>query len=165
TFDGVRTSPYADMYSPSQPLSSSERQLIGRSIDETYQTFLQRVASGRNMEVSAVNEVAQGRVWSGRDALEVGLVDTLGTRQDALAIAGNAAGLGEGPYETRVLPRPKTVLDRLNEQFATQSTKLWKSMAATSLERKLWRHRRVLDRVLGADSKIQTRLPYTPRIE
>ena len=165
TFDGVRTSPYADMYSPSQPLSSGERQLIGRSIDETYQTFLQRVASGRNMEVSAVNEVAQGRVWSGRDALEVGLVDTLGTRQDALAIAGNAAGLGEGPYETRVLPRPKTVLDRLNEQFATQSTKLWKSMAATSLERKLWRHRRVLDRVLGADSKIQTRLPYTPRIE
>lgn len=165
TFDGVRTSPYADMYSPSQPLSSNERRLIGRYIDEAYQTFLQRVASGRGMEVSAVDEVAQGRVWSGRDAQEVGLVDTLGTLRDALSIAGQAAGMGDGPYQTRVLPRPKTVFERFNERFATQATSLWKSMAATPLERKLWHHQRVLDRVLGEDGKIQARLPYTPRIE
>jgi protease-4 len=165
TFDGVRTSPYADMYSPSQPLSSNERRLIGRSIDQTYKTFLQRVASGRDMKVSAVDEVAQGRVWSGRDALEVGLVDTLGTLRDALSMAGQAAGMGDGPYQTRVLPRPKTVFERLNNQFAAQATQLWKSMASTPLERKLWRHRRVLDRLIGTDGQIQTRLPYTPRIK
>lgn len=165
TFDGVRTSPYADMYTPSKPLSSNERQLIGRSIDNTYQTFLQRVASGRNMEVSAVDEVAQGRVWSGRDAREIGLVDTLGTLRDALTMAGQAAGMGDGPYQTRVLPRAKTVFERLNEQFAAQTTKLWKSMAATPLERKIWRHRRALDRLVGADGKVQTRLPFTPKIK
>ncbi len=165
TFDGVRTSSYADMYTPSKPLSSNERQLLGRSIDNTYQTFLQRVASGRNMEVSAVNDVAQGRVWSGRDAREIGLVDTLGTLRDALTIAGQAAGMGDGPYQTRMRPRPKTVFDRLNEQFATQTTKLWKSMAATPLERKLWQHRRALDRLVGTDGKVQTRLPFTPKVE
>ena len=165
TFDGVSTSPYADMYSPSQPLSSNERRLIGEYIDQAYGTFLQRVASGRGMEVSAVDEVAQGRVWSGQDALEVGLVDTLGTLRDALSLAGQAAGMGDGPYKTRVLPRPKTVFERFNERLGAQATKLWTSMAGTPLERKLWRHRRVLDRLIGTDGNIQARLPYTPRIK
>jgi protease-4 len=165
TFDGVRTSPYADMYSPTRPLSSGERRLIGNYIDSAYQTFLQRVATARGMDTSAVHDVAQGRVWSGRDAREVGLVDTLGTLRDAISIAGQAAGLGEGPYRTRILPRPKTVFERINERFATQATQLWQSMAATPLERKLWRHKRVLDRLIGTEGRIQARLPYTPRIE
>lgn len=165
TSDEVLTSPYADMYTSDRPLSSGERRLIGGYIDETYRTFLQRVATGRNMEVPAVNDVAQGRVWSGQDAQEVGLVDTLGTLRDALSMAGDAAGMGEGPYQTRVLPRPKTVFERLNEQFAATATTLWRSMATTPLERKLWRHRRVLDRFVGTDGNIQTRLPYMPRIE
>jgi protease-4 len=165
TFDGVRTSPYADMYSPTRPLSSGERRLIGNYIDETYQTFLRRVATARGMDTSAVHDVAQGRVWSGRDARGVGLVDTLGTLRDAISMAGKAAGMGDGPYDTRVLPRPKTFFQRVNERFATQAAQLWQSTAATSLERKLWRHKRVLDRLIGRDGKIQTRLPVTPRIE
>jgi protease-4 len=165
TFDGVRTSPYADMYSPTQPLSSGERRLIGEYIDDTYQTFLQRVADGRDMDTAAVHDVAQGRVWSGEDAREVGLVDTLGTLQDAVAMAGTAAEMGDGPYETRVLPRPKTFFERINEQFAAQATQLWKSMAATPLERTLWRHERMLDRLVGTNGKVQTRLPYTPQVK
>ena len=165
TFDGVQTSAYADMYSPSGPLSSGERKLIGEYIDETYRTFLQRVAEGRDMDTSAVHDVAQGRVWSGEDAREVGLVDTLGTLRDAISIAGKTADMGDGPYQTRVLPRPKTLFERLNQRFAAQATQVWQSMAATPLERKLWRHKRVLDRLVGAHGKIQTRLPYTPRIK
>jgi protease-4 len=117
------------------------------------------------MDTSAVHDVAQGRVWSGRDARDVGLVDTLGTLRDAVTMAGQAAGLGDGPYRTRVLPRPKTFFQRLNERFAAQATQLWQSMAATPLERKLWRHKRVLDRLMGSDGTVQTRLPVTPRIE
>jgi protease-4 len=165
TFDGVRTSPYADMYLPSQPLAPSERRLIGQSIDATYQTFLQRVASGRNMDTSAVHDVAQGRVWSGVDAQRVGLVDTLGTLREAVAIAGEAAGMGEGPYQTRILPRPKTLFERLNEQFATQASQLWMSIASTPLERTLWRHKRVLDRIVGKNGTIQARLPVIPRVK
>jgi protease-4 len=117
------------------------------------------------MDTSAVHDVAQGRVWSGRDAKEVGLVDSVGTLRDAIAMAGEAAGMGEGPYRTRILPRPKTFFERLNQQFATQATQLWMSVASTPLERKMWRHKRVLDRVVGQDSKIQTRLPFIPRVE
>ena len=165
TFDGVSTSPYADMYLPSQPLEPNERRLIGQYIDDTYSTFLQRVAEGRAMDTSAVHDIAQGRVWSGEDAQRVGLVDTLGTLREAVAIAGKTAGLGDGPYRTRILPRPKTLFERLNEQFSTQAAQLWASIASTPLERKLWRHKRVLDRFVGKNGKIQTRLPAVPRVE
>ena len=165
TFDGVRTSSYADMFLPSQSLEPGERRLLGQYIDETYNTFLQRVAEGRAMDTSAVHDIAQGRVWSGVDAQRVGLVDTLGTLREAVAIAGETAGMGDGPYQTRILPRPKTLFERLNEQFSTQATQLWMSIASTPLERKLWRHKRVLDRVVGQNENIQTRLPTVPRIK
>jgi protease-4 len=164
TFDAVTTSPYADLFSPTKPLTPDERRLFGESINSIYETFLQRVAAGRAMDTSAVNDVAQGRVWSGRDAKEVGLVDTLGTLRDAIRMAGQAGGLGEGPYRTQILPRPKTFVERLNERLATQSTQIWQSLAATPLERKVWRHRRVLKRVMGTQGSVQARLPYVPKI-
>jgi len=165
TFDAVRTSPYADLFAANEPLSDGDRRLLGGYINQAYDTFLQRVAAGRAMDTSAVHDVAQGRVWSGRDAQEAGLVDSVGTLQDAIAMAGEAAGMGDGPFQTRVLPRPKTFFERLNQQFATQATQLWMSVASTPLERKIWRHKRVLDRVLGRNSKIQTRLPFIPKVE
>jgi protease-4 len=164
TFDGVTTSPYADLYTPTKPLSPNERRLLGESIDSVYDTFLQRVADGRDMDTSAVHDIAQGRVWSGADAKEVGLVDTLGTLQDAVAMAGKAGGLGEGPYRTQTLPRPKTVFERLNERLSTQATQLWHTMAATPLERSLWQHRRMLKRVTGPNGLVQARMPYVPEI-
>ena len=164
TFDGVNTSPYADLYAPTKPLDAGERRLLTESIDSVYDTFLQRVADGRAMDTSAVNDVAQGRVWSGRDAKEVGLVDTLGTLQTTVSLAGQAGGLGEGPYDVRVLPRPKTVFERLNERLATQATQIWQSMATTPLERTLWQHRRVLKRVAGTNGSVQARMPYVPEI-
>jgi protease-4 len=165
TFDQVSTSPYADLYTPVKPLAPEERRLLAGSIDEVYDIFLQRVADGRGMDTSAVNDVAQGRVWSGRDAREVGLVDTTGGLRDAIALAGEAGGLGDGPYRTRVLPRPKTFFERLNERFSTQATQLWQTLAATPLERRLWRHKRVLERVTGVHGSVQARLPYTPTIK
>ena len=165
TFDGVTTSPYADLFSSNKPLAPEERALFNRTIESTYETFLQRVAEGRGMDTSAVHDVAQGRVWSGRDAKEVGLVDTTGNLQDAIAMAGAAANMGDGPYRTRILPRPKTFFQRINEQFATQATKLWQSMASTPLERTLWRHSRVLKRVTGSNGRVQARMPYVPEIK
>lgn len=165
TFDGVSTSPYADLFAPNKPLSPNERRLLGESIDNVYNTFLQRVASGREMDTSAVHEVAQGRVWSGRDAEDVGLVDTTGTLEDAIALAGTAANMGDGPYRTRTLPRPKTVFEKLNERFTTQATHLWHSLAATPLEQTLWRHHRVVKRVAGSSGSVQARLPFTPQVE
>jgi protease-4 len=95
----------------------------------------------------------------------VGLVDTTGTLQDAVSLAAAAADMGSGPYRTRILPRPKTFFERLNEQFAAQSTKLWQSMASTRLERELWRHSRVIERLAGSNGSVQARLPVRLRIE
>lgn len=165
TFDDVATSPYADMFSPTKPLAASERRLIDHSIQRTYDTFLERVAEGRRMDSSAVHDVAQGRVWSGEDAQEVGLVDTLGTLEDAIQMAGSAAGLGEGPYRTRTLPRPKTLVERLNEQFMTQANQLWHSLSTTPFERTLWERKRMLDRMIGTNGTVQARLPIELSIE
>ena len=165
TFDGVNTSPYADLYAPTKPLEPGERRLLTESIDSVYDTFLQRVADGRDMDTSAVNDVAQGRVWSGRDAREVGLVDTLGTLQTTLSLAGQAGGLGDGPYDVRVLPRPKTIFERLNKRLAGQAAQIWQNMASTPLERALWQHRRVLKRIAGTNGSVQARMPYVPKIQ
>lgn len=165
TFDGVRTSPYADLFSATKPLSPDERRLIGGSIDQTYDTFLQRVADARGMDVASVDQVAQGRVWSGQDAVDVGLVDTTGTLSDAVAMAGAAANLGEGPYRTRALPQPKTLVERFSEQFAAQARQVWRSVTTNALERKFWRQKRMFDRVMGTHGSVQARLPFEPRIE
>ncbi len=164
TFDGVRTSPYADLGSISKPLSENERRLLQTSIDQTYQTFLQRVADARGMSVSAVDDVAQGRVWSGRDAKEVGLVDTTGSLVDAVSMAAEAAGMGEGPHRTRALPRAKTVFERFSQQFAAQARSVWRSVTMNALERELWRHKQMFDRMVAQET-VQARIPFEPSIE
>jgi protease-4 len=95
----------------------------------------------------------------------VGLVDTTGTLADAVAMAGQAAGLGEGPYRTRVLPRPKTFLQRFSQQFAAQARRAWRSATMGTVDETLWQKRRLLNRMIGSEGAIQTRLPVTPTIE
>jgi len=77
------------------PWDASQRARMQELVDETYEMFKQRVADGRGMELEAVQDVAQGRVWSGTDAAELGLVDTLGGFQDAIAEARRMAGIKE----------------------------------------------------------------------
>ena len=67
------------------------KQLIQRSIESKYSEFLSLVASERGMDVSAVDDIAQGRVWIGTDALQIGLVDELGTLDDAVTAGGGPA--------------------------------------------------------------------------
>ena len=76
-----------------RPLTEYERNVMQTYINRGYDTFLDRVSQGRHMSKEAVNEIAQGRVWTGEDALELGLVDVLGGLEDAIAIAANKAGL------------------------------------------------------------------------
>lgn len=165
TFDGVSTSPYADMFSGVEPLSDAEHQLLERNIDATYDRFLQRVADGRGMSVEEVDAVAQGRVWAGQDALNVGLVDTLGTLDDAVRIAAQKAGMGEGPYRVRTLPRMKTFFERLNESLYGQAATLWTEMTTSPAERMLMEQRRTLQDLARTHGTAQMRLPVDIRIE
>lgn len=97
TFDGVKTGKYADFLSGSfdRPLSADEQRILQSEVNRIYQTFLKRVADGRNMTTEQVDSIGQGRVWSGEQALANGLVDRLGSIEDAIAAAASKAGVEE----------------------------------------------------------------------
>lgn len=165
TFDAVQTSPYADMFSGIEPLSDAERRLLENNIEDVYDHFLMRVANGRGMSTEEVDAVAQGRVWSGQDALRVGLVDTLGTLGDAVRIAAQKAGMGDGPYRVRTLPRMKTFLERFNEALYGQAATMWMDLTTSPAERMLIEQRRVLQDLARTHGTAQARLPVDIRIE
>jgi len=93
--DGVGTTPLAGALRVDRSLSDELRALLDNMINATYREFLGLVAEHREMDVEAVHEVAQGRVWTGSQALERGLVDHLGNLDDAIASAARIAGLGD----------------------------------------------------------------------
>lgn len=93
TFDGVKTAQFADVGSPFRPLSEAEKKLVQNSIDKTYMQFKQRVAQGRKRDLNYIDSIAQGRVWSGQDAVQIGLVDAIGNLQSAINSAAHLAKL------------------------------------------------------------------------
>lgn len=95
TFDNVKTGKFSDLGSISKPLNDSEKFIIQQGVDTIYYKFKNRVAIGRNMNIDAVDEIAQGRVWTGIQAQEIGLVDALGGLNDAVLAVASKAGLGE----------------------------------------------------------------------
>ena len=165
TFDAVQTSPYADIYSGVEPFREDEQQRLEESTRQVYDTFLERVAEGRNMDRAAVEEIAGGRVWSGRDAQEVGLVDEIGSLGLAVQRAAEAANMGEGPYRIRVLPRPKTFLERFNESLNTSARARLRALTTTEIERTFLEQRQALERLVGTHGTIQARLPVDIRFE
>ena len=93
TLDGVKSNRSAGMGSIS-PLTPAERASIMRGVDKVYATFTGNVAQGRNLPLERVLEIAGGRVWSGEDALDIGLVDGIGGLREAIALAADKAELG-----------------------------------------------------------------------
>src|SRR5690606_3901770 len=95
TFEQVKTAEFADIYSLTRPKTPEELERIQVMVEDIYQDFLEKVAQGRNMSVEEVHEIAQGRVWSGEDALQIGLVDEMGGLGAAIAHAAELAELDE----------------------------------------------------------------------
>jgi len=112
TFDGVKTGQYADfLNNMDRPLTAEERQILQLEINRIYDTFLQRVADGRKLTKAQVDSIGQGRVWSGSQALQIGLVDRLGSLDDAVAAAAQKAGLGD--YRIVTYPAVKRPFESL----------------------------------------------------
>lgn len=93
TFDGVKNAPYADFPSGIRPLTADEKARMQNSVNHIYDIFKNHVAKGRNMDVSAVDEIAQGRVWSGTAAIKNGLADAYGDIDRSIESAATLAGL------------------------------------------------------------------------
>ena len=101
-WDTVSTGNHNFIYSAFTPKSKADNLKLQQNTERTYQKFLSRVATGRSMDPDEVNEIAQGRVWSGEDALQVGLVDTIGSLEEAIAIAADLAEIDD--YKTLQYP-------------------------------------------------------------
>ena len=115
SFDGVKTAPYADAPSATRPLNTMEQKMLQSGVDSIYHTFKSRVAKGRKKSMDYVDSIAQGRVWLGSDAINVGLVDRIGTLNDALASAAKMAKL-KG-YSIKQYPESKSFLEDLIEDY------------------------------------------------
>lgn len=100
--DVVKTNKNSDLITMTRPMTDYEKQLMQHSIEEGYDTFISHVAEGRNMTKEAVDEIGQGRVWSGELAKGIGLVDEFGGLKDAIALAAEMEGLEN--YRTVSLP-------------------------------------------------------------
>jgi protease-4 len=109
--DGVGTTDLAGALRVDRPLNPELADALTRSVEFIYREFLQLVAAGRDMTVQEVSALAEGQVWSAQDALDNGLVDKLGTLDDAIAAAASRAGLTEYEVEFVALPRsPREML-------------------------------------------------------
>lgn len=113
-------------YSLFEPMTDNFRKVVQEGIEETYTTFLQRVSQGRGISMAQADSLAQGRVWSGVDAKRLGLVDELGTLEDAI---GEAAKLAElESYGIKKYPKYKSGFERFMEDLGGSSAKTRESI-------------------------------------
>ena len=118
TIEPVSNGRFAGMYSPVTPFSDDERAKMQEHIDAIYEQFLTKAAEGRGTTRDAIHEVAQGRVWTGRQAKELGLVDELGGLGRAIALAKEQVGIdADAEVELVVYPRPKSLFELLSGGF------------------------------------------------
>ena len=112
----------ADINSPVAPYSDDARARLQQQIDAIYETFLDKAAQGRSMTRDAVHAVAQGRVWTGRQAKDLGLVDELGGLARAVTVAKERAGIGADVEVTLVpYPRPRSLFEVVNSSLTVRS--------------------------------------------
>jgi len=114
TFDSVKTGRFADTLSISRPKTEPELALIQGVVDWIYDEFLVKVADSRKLDRKFVEEIAQGRVWSGHAAKELGLVDEMGSLTDAMRHAAEEAGLGPN-FRVSEFPRKKELAEAIVE--------------------------------------------------
>ena len=157
----VGSSRHSDMYSLTRPLDAEETAYMQRSVDDIYEAFLENVSAGRGMDKAEIDEIAQGRVWTGSDALKIGLVDEIGTLADAVRYAAIAAGDAESDlstWEVAAYPKPMTTLDIILENL-TGSTD---ALAGTPFE-SVGRAFRSWDAT--STGKVYARMPYILEIK
>ncbi len=126
TWDSVKTGKYADIGTSTRPQSEAELAIFQSSVNRIYGKFLDKVAKGRNLPQSKVAEIAQGRVWSGKTAKEIGLVDEIGGLDAAIEYAAREAKLGD-KWELREYPRASTFSERFFGKVSEETQTIFKS--------------------------------------
>lgn len=153
TFDQYKTGNFSDLGNMTRSLTEAERNIIQNSVERVYATFTKRVSDGRKMPIANVDSIGQGRVWTGADALAIGLVDTLGGLDDAIAIAARKAKLTN--YRITELPEKKDPIQQL-------ITELTKGTETRYLQHRLGEHYSIYRELeyLSRYNGIQARMPF-----
>jgi len=156
-FDVVKTNPYADMGNITRPFTPTEREALQNYVNSGYQLFVRRCAEGRGMTVEAIEKVAEGRVWTGIIARELGLIDELGGLDKAVEIAAKQAKLGR--YNVLHYPTKSDFLTSLlNEGKESYiENKMSETLGG------LYNYTKFIQRVKESD-RIQARMPFELRI-
>jgi protease-4 len=158
TFDRYETNPHADMISSSKPMDEKENEAMQNMIANVYDDFISKVAIGRNMTKAQVDSIGQGRVWSGEDAKNLGLVDELGSLQDCIkAIAANA---GMEDYAVTELP---TMIDPFEKLVGSLSGKTEEQTLQSVLGSNYKTYKEI--KSLANMKGVQARLPFLMEIK
>jgi protease-4 len=158
TFDGVKTNENSEFISVTEPMTDYQKAMLQNEIERFYITFIGHVAKGRGMTVESVDEIAQGRVWTGTDALEIGLVDKLGGLQTAIDLAADIAGLED--FRTVDYPKLKEPIEQIMEE-------LFGEMQTRILKNELGEHYKFLQyaKSVQSYSGVQARMPFEIEIK
>ncbi len=153
TTDVVKTNKNSDLLTLTRPLTEVERQLLQMNIEEGYDIFISHVAEGRGMTKAQVDSIGQGRVWSGENAKEIGLIDDFGGINDAIKLAAEIEGLEE--YRTVDLP---SLPDPFQELFKTGSDNIRARFLKNELGEQ-YRYYEYFKKMSGMNG-VYARMPY-----
>ncbi len=162
SFDRVSTNQHA-VLSTNRKLSPKELAITQEEVDEIYDQFLQRVADGRKMKKNQVNVIARGRVWTGRDALRIGLVDQLGGLKDAIAFAANEVDLKNPKvlyYPLKKEDKLGDLLELIDEQEEDESVRI----KSQQIPKELMDYYASIKKIENM-SGIQMRLPFEIKMD
>ncbi|MBE9075904.1 signal peptide peptidase SppA [Romeria aff. gracilis LEGE 07310] len=165
TWDVIKTAQFADIDTIARPQSEAELKIQQDYVNSLYDRFVTLVAEGRDVTKERVNQVAQGRVWTGMDAVQADLVDQLGGLGDAIAVAAEAAELED--WQVEEYPRPLSLEEQIfGRLFNSEITSRlpWKQDPLTDEIIELRQNLQVLEQ-LNDPNHAYTRLPFTTEIE
>ncbi|WP_114940286.1 signal peptide peptidase SppA [Mucilaginibacter endophyticus] len=154
TFDGVKTGKYADLGDISRPLSPEERLILQNSVNHGYDEFTKAVADGRGKTQAYINSIGQGRVWTGEQALKIGLVDRLGNINDAIASAAKKAKIKN--YNIVNYPEQKSIFSKVGSGLSAE-------VQTRMVKNELGENYRIYQQIKGITQMMRTpqaRLPY-----
>jgi protease-4 len=154
TFDGVKTGPYADAGAVYRPLNETEQKMIQNGVDRTYLQFKQRVSDGRKKDMAYIDSIAQGRVWIGQDALRIGLVDRMGSLQDAINCAARMAKINS--YGLKEYPESGSWLDNFLDRKKSEPNAMIKQQVGEE-NYKVYQE---LIKIKEMTGSVQARLPF-----
>jgi protease-4 len=154
TFDGVNTGKYADLGNISRPLTPQEHEILQNEVNHGYDDFTKAVAAGRHKTQAYINSIGQGRVWTGSQAIKLGLVDRLGNINDAIHMASRMAKVKT--YNLVTYPEQKSFLNKFGSSLTTE-------MKTNMMKSELGDTYKYYDQIKGVTQMMRTpqaRLPY-----